>query len=213
METNNEKSKEVKFPEGYEYFAENARFTASQLRQIDREIKDLPVEDLKQSTYRLRFAPPGLGREIKKWQTGRDRKLLETQKEEIEKEAMAKLEKDMEKWGIDPETADRIRTATIDTHNPNIFREMNDKEFAASRQAQKDLNHSQNYMRTLLEKNRETAETGNKKTTPEKLKTLMTAFPRALFSQRSPSISFQKEFGAGNKDNKGKTKSKESDRE
>ncbi|MCF0072449.1 hypothetical protein LZD49_18345 [Dyadobacter sp. CY261] len=203
MATKDDVSKEAAFPEGYEHFGEVARFTASRLREVEKKIREIPVEEPKQTSHRLRFDPPGLGRELRKWQNANSRKLLETHKEEIDQQAMAKMEKDFLTEGIDPETAAKIRTATIDTHHPNIFREMNEKELAASRHAQKDLNHSQNYMRTLLEKSRDKPRlAGKEKANINPKVHAPVSLPRALFSQQVPTVKFQNQSvrseGGGN---------------
>jgi hypothetical protein len=206
-------SKQVTFPEGYEHFGEVARFTASRLREIDKKIKEMPVEEPRQTSHRLRFDPPGLGRELQKWQKANSRKLLETDKDEIDQKAMAKMEKDIIKEEVDPETAARIRTATIDTHHPNIFREMNEKELAASRHAQKDLNHSQNYMRTLLEKSRDKPQPAGKEKANRNQKVIApVSLPRAMFSQKGPTVKFQNQSAPGGGGGKVKPGPKEPDR-
>jgi len=145
---------EYTFPDGYEYFAQMANEAARQLKEIDERIKHIPVEDIKQASYRLKFNPAGLekAREALKNRDNRDD--LEQQKKQLEADMLKHMDKGIKEWDVDLETTTQIRNAAIETLHPNPFKGQLKEELKISRGMEKDQQHSQDFMRMLLKNQR-----------------------------------------------------------
>lgn len=144
----------VPFPEGYEHFAGLARFAAMQLRELDDRIKAIPTEDIKTTLAKYELHPKLSAKSIDQWRNRDNRNSLEAQRENIETELNKRIDRDIETWEIDIDTARQIKLATIDTLHPSQFSDMSGEQLIKHKAAVKDEHNSQSYMRSLLRASR-----------------------------------------------------------
>ncbi len=209
---NNDKSDNISFPEGYEHFADMARAAAETLRALDERIKNIPIEDIKDTVIRLNLDPPALAKAVRNWGTRDFRPALEAQKEEVERALNERMERDIKSWNIDPDTAKQIRLAKIDVLHPNPFAEMSGNELIANRAKQKDQEHSQNYMRSLIRESHTTAKKPEPKLDNEVPQKMKMDVNKLSFAQRyTLKLSF--ENGSTNSTSTNKPKSRDVDKD
>ncbi|CAG5011121.1 hypothetical protein DYBT9275_04885 [Dyadobacter sp. CECT 9275] len=150
----NKEDLEHSFPEGFDYFKNMADETARQSRLIDERIKNIPTEDIRQTSHRLEFNPAGLTKAREAWVNREDRRSLEGLKTELEADLTKRMEQGIKSWDLDKDTATQIRDATRETLHPNPFKGKTKEQLDQIKGKEKDLQNSQDFMRTLLDNER-----------------------------------------------------------
>jgi hypothetical protein len=171
MAQDDKKDAEYRFPEGYEYMKDMADEAARQSKELDERIKNIPSEDIQQTRHRLQFNPPGAARAENAWAKRENREDLEEQKKQIETDLMKRIDRDLTQNEVDAKIAAQVKNATIETIHPNLFKDKTKEEMDKIKDMEKDPQHSQDFMRKLLDdqhkkgKEAETVKTESKQQT------------------------------------------------
>ena len=136
------------FPEGYEYLEGLTRDAVKRARELDQRIKNIPVEEPKQFHQRLQYNALALDSARRAWPKRENRDILEEQKAANEKELRRQL--DIYLKDADPKDATVIRTIADEKLHPNPFEGMTREQLDKVRGMEKDLEHSQDFMRAEL---------------------------------------------------------------
>ena len=171
MAQDDKKDAEYQFPEGYEYMKDMADEAARQSKALDERIKNIPSEDIRQTRHRLQYHPPGMAKAQQAYDKRDNKENLEEQKKQIETDLMKRIDRDLTQNDVDPQTAAQVKSAAIETIHPNPFKDKTKEEMAKIKGMEKDPQHSQDFMRKLLDdqhkkgKEAETVKTESKQQT------------------------------------------------
>lgn len=145
-----DKKKEPTFPEGYEHLDDLMKEGLERRREIDKELEAASKDTSKPNTHTPKYTPPG-------FTTGRPSankdfrvQKLEAEKTQIETGINKRIEREMQDLQTDPETAKQIRQTVMDKMYPNQFENMGEKQLERVGKTEKDVNASQDYMRTQM---------------------------------------------------------------
>ena len=150
-----DKKNEPAFPEGYEYLDDLIKERLNRRKEIDKELEAGSKDTSKPNAHTPKYTPPGFttGRPS----TNKDFPIqkLETEKTQIETGINKTIEREMQDLETDPETAAQIRQTVMDKMYPNQFEGKGEKELQQVGKMEKDVDASQDYMRTQLKNFRE----------------------------------------------------------
>lgn len=168
MDNKDSRKEHYPFPEHMEYIEEMVTEARKKTELIDKELDRTPREFKEPDPYVPRYNPPGFLKPAKQNNPVNVVYTLEKQKADIEAGISKRVEYEIGALGLDDATANQLREATFHKMNPNAFEGKSDKEMDGLRQAPKDMNYSQDYMRQL-QTNFKAKEAGEKSTpgTPE----------------------------------------------
>ncbi|WP_273209109.1 hypothetical protein [Runella zeae] len=151
----NDKKKEPTFPEGYEHLDDLMKQGLERRQEIDKQLEALSKDPSKPTVYAPKYTPPGFatGRPSgnKDFTIGR----LEAEKTQIETGINERIELQLQVMETDPATAKQIRQTVMDKLHPNVFEGKGEKELERLGKMEKDINASQDYMRTQMKNFRE----------------------------------------------------------
>lgn len=152
---NDDKNKEPRFPEGYEYLDELIKDRMTHRKEIDKQLEAASKDTSKPNAHTPKYTPPGftMGRPSanKDFYIGK----LQGEKTQIDVGIKQRVEQEMVDLGTDPETAAQIRQTLTDKMYPNPFEGKGEKELQQVGKVEKDIEASQDYMRVQLKNFRE----------------------------------------------------------
>ncbi len=149
MDNQDSRKEHYPFPEHMEYIEEMVTEARKKTELIDKELDRTPREFKEPDPYVPRYNPPGFLKPAKQSHPVNVVYNLEKQKADIETGINKRVEYEIGALGLDDATANQLREATFHKMNPNAFEGKSDKEMDGLRQAPKDMNYSQDYMRQL----------------------------------------------------------------
>ena len=152
---NDDKNKEPRFPEGYEYLDELIKDRMTRRQEIDKQLEAAAKDKSTPNVYTPKYTPPG-------FTTGRPSankdfpiQKLKTEKTQLEADINESIELQMHVLETDPQTAAQIRQTLTDKMYPNPFEGKGEKELQQVGKVEKDIDASQDYMRVQLKNFRE----------------------------------------------------------
>lgn len=149
MDNQDSRKEHYPFPEHMEYIEEMVTEARKKTELIDKELDRTPREFKEPDPYVPRYNPPGFLKPAKQSNPVNVVYNLEKQKADIETGINKRVEHEIGMLGLDDATANQLREATFHKMNPKVFEGKSDKEMDGLRQAPKDMNYSQDYMRQL----------------------------------------------------------------
>ena len=152
---NDNKNKEPRFPEGYEYLDELIKDSMTRRQEIDKQLEAAAKDTSKPNAHTPKYTPPG-------FTTGRPSankdfpvQKLKTEKTQLEADINESIELQMHVLETDPQTAAQIRQTLTDKMYPNPFEGKGEKELQQVGKVEKDIDASQDYMRVQMKNFRE----------------------------------------------------------
>ncbi|RDB07845.1 hypothetical protein [Runella aurantiaca] len=138
------------FPEGYEYLNDVMAQGLQRRREIDKQLEQTSTSEQKPNAYRVQYRPPGMlggGPSV-----NRDyyTQQLKTEKDQIATTLEKRVEHEIEMTRPDELTAAQIRETYNEKMYPNPYAGKSSKELEQLGRQEKDLESSQDLMRTQL---------------------------------------------------------------